>query len=253
MVQKNEERLIELYEKGVLTKEEARACFLDLDQQPDFLFVEEKETLGFTLPNFKVFSSSKLKQSYSFEEVESLRLCLSTGRLTVTTSKNADVSVTIVYHQDASKEQLPQLYVEDTCLYFSSSLSCHLMIGLPQKWMSVLDVDLGQADARLDYLPFEDISIRSSRDKKQQDIRLTTCGSYPQHLFVQLDRASLTLQTGKNQGIRGSIESDLGQVLVNRKKKESPYQFEKLGADTVFVKVRVGHGALYVKGIKDVN
>ena len=76
MTQKREERLIELYEKGVLTKEEARACFKEMNQEPDFLFVEEKAKLNFTLPSFKVFASSKLKQAYSFDGIESLFLKL---------------------------------------------------------------------------------------------------------------------------------------------------------------------------------
>ncbi|HFI0676844.1 TPA: hypothetical protein ACGO16_000895 [Streptococcus suis] len=253
MTQKREERLIELYEKGVLTKEEARACFKEMNQEPDFLFVEEKEKLNFSLPIFKVFASSKLKQAYTFEGIESLFLKLSEGRLTFIKSKNNQLGVEICYNQDAPEDRLPHLYVEKKCLYFSSGLACHLTISLPQEWMSVLDLELGQADARLDYLPFEDISIRSSRDKKQQDIRLTTCGGYPQHLNVELAQAPLTLQTSKGQGIRGQIESQSGQVLVNRKKKASPYQFEKTGNDVLFIKAQTGQGAFYVKGIKDVN
>ena len=253
MTQKREERLIELYEKGVLTKEEACACFREMNQEPDFLFVEEKAKLNFTLPSFKVFTSSKLKQAYSFDGIESLFLKLSEGRLTLTKSKNEQITVEIVYKQDAPEDKLPRLYVEKKGLYFNSSLACHLTISLPQEWMSVLAVELGQADARLDYLPFEDISIRSSRDKKQQDIRLTTCGGYPQHLYVQLAHAPFTLQTGKGQGIRGQIESQSGQVVVNRKKKNSPYQFEKSGNDLLFIKAQTGQGAFYVKGIKDVN
>ena len=253
MTQKREERLIELYEKGVLTKEEACACFREMNQEPDFLFVEEKAKLNFTLPSFKVFTSSKLKQAYSFDGIESLFLKLSEGRLTLTKSKNEQITVEIVYNQDTPEDKLPRLYVEKKGLYFNSSLACHLTISLPQEWMSVLAVELGQADARLDYLPFEDISIRSSRDKKQQDIRLTTCGGYPQHLYVQLAHAPFTLQTGKGQGIRGQIESQSGQVVVNRKKKNSPYQFEKSGNDLLFIKAQTGQGAFYVKGIKDVN
>ena len=253
MTQKREERLIELYEKGVLTKEEARACFNEMNQEPDFLFVEEKAKLNFTLPSFKVFTSSKLKQAYSFDGIESLFLKLSEGRLTLTKSKNEQITVEIVYNQDAPEDKLPRLYVEKKGLYFNSSLACSLTISLPQEWMSVLAVELGQADARLDYLPFEDISIRSSRDKKQQDIRLTTCGGYPQHLYVQLAHAPFTLQTGKGQGIRGQIESQSGQVVVNRKKKNSPYHFEKSGNDLLFIKAQTGQGAFYVKGIKDVN
>lgn len=253
MTQKREERLIELYEKGVLTKEEARACFKEMNQEPDFLFVEEKAKLNFTLPSFKVFASSKLKQAYSFDGIESLFLKLSEGRLTLTKSKSEQITVEIVYNQDAPEDKLPRLYVEKKGLYFNSSLASHLTISLPQEWMSVLSVELGQADARLDYLPFEDISIRSSRDKKQQDIRLTTCGGYPQHLYVQLAHAPFTLQTGKGQGIRGQIESQSGQVVVNRKKKNSPYQFEKSGNDLLFIKAQTGQGAFYVKGIKDVN
>ena len=253
MTQKREERLIELYEKGVLTKEEACACFREMNQEPDFLFVEEKAKLNFTLPSFKVFTSSKLKQAYSFDGIESLFLKLSEGRLTLTKSKNEQITVEIVYKQDAPEDKLPRHYVEKKGLYFNSSLACSLTISLPQEWMSVLAVELGQADARLDYLPFEDISIRSSRDKKQQDIRLTTCGGYPQHLYVQLAHAPFTLQTGKGQGIRGQIESQSGQVVVNRKKKNSPYQFEKSGNDLLFIKAQTGQGAFYVKGIKDVN
>ena len=253
MTQKREERLIELYEKGVLTKEEACACFREMNQEPDFLFVEEKAKLNFTLPSFKVFTSSKLKQAYSFDGIESLFLKLSEGRLTLTKSKNEQITVEIVYNQDAPEDKLPRLYVEKKGLYFNSSLACSLTISLPQEWMSVLAVELGQADARLDYLPFEDISIRSSRDKKQQDIRLTTCGGYPQHLYVQLAHAPFTLQTGKGQGIRGQIESQSGQVVVNRKKKNSPYQFERSGNDLLFIKAQTGQGAFYVKGIKDVN
>lgn len=253
MVQQQQERLIELYEKGILTKEEAKACFLKFEERPDVLFVEEKTRTGFTLPSFKVFVSSKLKQAYSFEGIESLFLQLSEGRLTMTKSKSNQVGVEIVYNQDAPEDQLPRIYVEKRGLYFSSSLPCRLTISLPQEWMSVLDLELGQADARLDYVPFEDISIRSSRDKKQQDIRLATCGGYPQHLSVQLNQAQVTLYPGKSQGLQGELISPSGQVLVNRKKKNSPYQFEKTGSDMLFVKGQTGQGCFYVKGIKDVN
>lgn len=253
MAQRKEERLIELYEKGILTKEEARACFEEMNQESGFLFLKEKAKLTFTLPNFKVFASSKLKQTYSFEGIESLFLQLSEGRLTLTRAKTDQMGVEIVYNQDALEDKLPRIYVEEKGLYFTSPLPCYLSICLPQEWMSVLDVELGQADAHLDYLPFEDISIHSLRDKKQQDVRLTTCGGYPQHLYIQLAQAPLTLQTGKEQGIRGQIESSSGQVFVNRKKKTSPYQFEKSGNDLLFIKAQTGQGVFYVKGIKDVN
>ena len=55
MVEERQKRLIELYEKGVLTKEEAKACFMELEKEPDFLFVEEKTRLTFSLPNLKIF------------------------------------------------------------------------------------------------------------------------------------------------------------------------------------------------------
>lgn len=253
MTQKREERLIELYEKGVLTKEEARACFLELDLKPDFLFVEEKSKLNFSLPSLKVFSSSKLKQTYSFEGIESLYLQLSEGRLQLTKSKTNQVGVEICYNQDAPEDSLPRLYVEKKGLYFSSVLPCRLVISLPDQWMSVLDLDLGQSDARLDYLPFEDISIHSARDKKQQDIRLTTVGEYAQHLSLQLVQAPVTVMTSKGQGIRGQITSPTGQVAVNRKKKISPYRFEKAGDQLLYVNAMTDQGAFYMKGIKDVN
>ena len=151
-----------------------------MNQEPDFLFVEEKAKLNFTLPSFKVFASSKLIYVFSFDGIEALFLKLSEGRLTLTKSKNEQITVEIVYNQDAPEDKLPRLYVEKKGLYFNSSLACSLTISLTQEWMSVLAVELGQADARLDYLPFEDISIRSSRDTQQQNIHLTNCGGYPQ-------------------------------------------------------------------------
>ncbi|MDW8741780.1 hypothetical protein ODU07_04350 [Streptococcus suis] len=253
MSRTQEERLIELYEKGVLTKAEVRALFLELDQQPEFLLEDEKAKLSFSLPNLKVFSSNKRKQEYSFDGIESLFLNILAGRLTVTQSKTDQVGLEIIYQENASEEKLPQLYVEKKGLYFSSSLPCKLTISLPQRWMSVFDLDLGQADARLDYLPFEDISIRSSKDKKQQDIRLNTCGGYAQHLYVQLDQAPLILQAGKGQGIQGKIESETGQIRVNRRKKISPYRFEKSGDDVLYIRAQTGQSAFYVKGIKDVD
>ena len=54
MVEERQKRLIELYEKGVLTKEEAKACFMELEEEPDFLFVEEKTRLSFSLPSLKI-------------------------------------------------------------------------------------------------------------------------------------------------------------------------------------------------------
>ncbi|HEL2382435.1 TPA: hypothetical protein U0431_000863 [Streptococcus suis] len=253
MAQQQQERLIELYEKGILTKEEARACFLKFEERPDVLFVEEKSRVGFTLPNLKVFASSKLKQTFSFEGIESLFLTLTEGRLTINKSKTNQLFVEISYNQDAPEDKLPRIYVEDKGLYFSSSLPCRLTIHLPKEWMSILDLDVGRADARLDFLPFEDISIHSSRDKKQQDIRLTTSGGYTQHLSIQLTNAPVLLFTGKEQGIRGQVESTKGQVFVNRRKKNSPYRFEKTGEHILFIKAETGHGSFSVKGIKDVN
>ena len=51
MVEERQKRLIERYDKGVLTKEEAKACFMELEEEPDFLVVEEKARLTFSLPN----------------------------------------------------------------------------------------------------------------------------------------------------------------------------------------------------------
>lgn len=74
--------------------------------------------------------------------------------------------------------------------------------------MSVLAVELGQADARLNYLPFEDISIRSSRDKKQPGYSLDNLRWLPND--VQLAHAPFTLQTGRGREfeVRLSLNQD---------------------------------------------
>ena len=237
MEQKHEERLLELYEKGVLTKEEARACFKELNNGQDLFFVEDKPKLTFSLPNLRIFSSTKHKQEYSFEGIESLFLTLSEGKISFNKSKSDQLVVKISYNQEINQTQFPQLYVENKGLYFSSILPCQLVVSLPQVWMSVLDLELGKADARLDYLPFEDISIHSKTDKKQQDIRLATNSDYSQHLFLQLTQAPIHIDVPKKQGVKARVESIVGQVVVNKKKKISPYFCEKSGQQILYVKL----------------
>ncbi|WP_394404822.1 hypothetical protein [Streptococcus sp. 20-1249] len=253
MGQEQEKRVLELYEKGILTKEEAKACFLELNADCDFLFIEEKAKLGFTLPHFKVFSSSKLKQEFTFSDIESIKIRLTEGRIQFTKQKKEDCVIRIVYPQQLEQEDLPKIFIEEEQLYFESRFPCQVAIALPDKWMSVLDLDLGQADARLDYLPFEDISIYSQTDKKQQDVRLAVAGKFSQHLSVQFCHANVQLQLAKNQGVQGRLESRIGKVWVGRKSHPSPYICQQEGQYPLQVKMLTLDGQLSVKGIKNVR
>lgn len=249
MAREPQKRLIELYEKGVLTKEEARACFLEFDEEPDFLVEKEKPRLSFTLPSLKIFSSSKLKQEYTFSDIESLFLSVSEGKITFIKSKSDQVQIHLVYPQQTNQAFLPQIYVENKGLHFASNLPCHLTISLPNQWMSILNLELGRADARLDYLPFEDVSIHSVTDKKQQDIRVTAMGQMSQHLFLQLVEAPIYLQVPKHQGLRGKAESSAGQLVMNKKKKPSPYFFERKGEPLLHLYIKTVTSPIIVKGV----
>lgn len=249
MAREPQKRLIELYEKGVLTKEEARACFLEFDEEPDFLVEKEKPRLSFTLPSLKIFSSSKLKQEYTFSDIESLFLSVSEGKITFIKSKSDQVQIHLVYPQQTNQAFLPQIYVENKGLHFASNLPCHLTISLPNQWMSILNLELGRADARLDYLPFEDVSIHSVTDKKQQDIRITAMGQMSQHLFLQLVEAPIYLQVPKHQGLRGKAESSAGQLVMNKKKKPSPYFFERKGEPLLHLYIKTVTSPIIVKGV----
>lgn len=251
MARGRQERLIELYEKGVLTKEEARACFLELEERPDSLFLEEGRKQGFTLPSFKVFSSSKLKQDYRFEGIDSLFISLVEGKITFVKGKQEHIQLSLVYPPQEHPDLLPKIYVEKRGLHFASSLPCQLVLSLPDRWLSVLELKIGKADVRLDYLPFEDMSISSKTDKKQQDIRLTTEGRASQHLFLQLQQAPVHLHVPKQQGIRGQLESGQSHILVNRKKKASPYFCEKTGDSLLYVQMKTEKSPIYLKGVRD--
>ncbi|MER0122685.1 hypothetical protein ABPH35_03770 [Streptococcus sp. ZJ93] len=250
MAQEPQKRLIELYEKGILTKEEARACFLEFDEELDFLVEEEKPRLSFTLPRLKIFSSSKLKQEYAFADIESLFISMSEGKVSFVKNKSNQVQIYLVYPQQTDQAFLPQIYVENQGLHFASNLPCHLTVSLPEQWMSILNLDLGRADARLDYLPFEDISIHSSTDKKQQDIRITAMNLMSQHLFLQLVQAPVYLQVPKQQGLHGKVESSTGQLVVNRKKKPSPYFCEKKGDYLLYLHIKTVNSPISVKGVQ---
>ncbi|HFU4202584.1 TPA: hypothetical protein ACGO8F_000150 [Streptococcus suis] len=253
MAQEQQERLIELYEKGVLTKEEARACFLEFEERPDVLFVEEKTKMSFTLPSLKVFSSSKLKQEYSFDGIESIFLNLAEGRLLVNKSKTNQVHIKLIYPQQADQTALPQLYVEKRGLHFTSTVPCQLTVSVPDQQLGILDLQIGRADVKLDCLPFEDISIRSKTDSKQQDIRINGYGQFPQHLYLQLIQAPIHLILAKNQGIVGRLESYSGQIMINHKKKVSPCYCEKSGQELLYLKLQTDRSSLLVKGVKDVR
>ncbi|WP_053093925.1 hypothetical protein [Streptococcus sp. X13SY08] len=209
MGKEQEKRLIELYEKGILTKEEARACFLELAEEGDFTFVEERSKLNFTLPSFKVFSSSKRKQEYSFDTIEAMTIRLTEGRIHFIKNKKDQIHLSILYPHEADLAKLAQIFIEEEKLLFETGLPCQLTFALPEKWMSVLDLDLGCADARLDFLPFEDISIHSQTSKKQQDVRLTSTGSFSQFMTIQLAHAHVQVQVPKKQGIKGRVEGEI--------------------------------------------
>ncbi|MDO5078605.1 hypothetical protein EII38_03940 [Streptococcus minor] len=253
MVDERQKRLIELYEKGILTKEEAKACFMELEEEPDFLFVEEKTRLSFSLPSLKIFSSSKLKQDFRFSAVESMNINLSEGKIIFQKGKEPDIYFVISYPQLPQDKVLPQIYVENKSLHFSSTLPCYITVSLPDCWMSVLDLGLGQADARLDFLPFEDVSIHSHSDKKQQDIRVTPCRTFTQHLHLELRQAPIHLVMSKEQGLKGRFESSQGQLVINRKKQTSPYICEKSGDKVVYLQVQTQASPVTLKGIKDVR
>lgn len=250
MAREAQKRLIELYEKGVLTKDEARACFLEFDEEPDFLVEEEKPRLSFTLPSLKIFSSSKLKQDYAFSDIDSLFISVSKGKIVFVKSKSEQVQIHLVYPQQTNQAFLPQIYVENRGLHFASNLPCHLTVSLPNQWMSILNLELGRADARLDYLPFEDVSIHSATDKKQQDIRITAMDQMSQHLFLQLVEAPIYLQVPKHQGLRGKVESSTGQLVVNKKKKPSPYYCEKKGDKLLRLHIKTVTSQIIVKGVQ---
>ena len=253
MVEERQKRLIELYEKGVLTKEEAKACFMELEEEPDFLFVEEKTRLSFSLPSLKIFSSSKRKQDFHFSEVESMNIHLKEGKIIFQKGKEEDISFVISYPPLPQDTLLPQIFVEGQSLHFSSSLPCHITVSLPDVWMSVLDLGLGQADARLDYLPFEDVSIHSHSDRKQQDIRIRPCRTISQHLHLELHQAPVHMVVSKEQGLKGRFESSQGMVQINRKKQASPYVCEKKGDKVVYLQVQTQTSPVTLKGIKDVR
>ncbi len=253
MVSEKQKRLLELYEKGVLTKEEAKACFMELEEESDFLFVEEKERLSFTLPSFKVFSSNKLKQNFRFSDIESMNIRLREGKVSFQKNKGAEILFSILYPQKPEGEELPQIYVEKKALHFASAIPCQLTVLLPERWMSVLDLDIGQADTRLDYLPFEDVSVHSHSDKKQQDIRVTSYQGFSQHLHFEVMQAPIHMVMSKHQGLKGRFESNQGTVEINRKKKTSPCVCEKAGDKIVYLQIQTESSPLIMKGIKNVR
>ena len=253
MVEERQKRLIELYEKGVLTKEEAKACFMELEEEPDFLFVEEKARLTFSLPNLKIFSSSKRKQDFHFLDVESMNINLKEGKIVFQKGKEADIYFVVSYSQLPQDSLLPQIYLENKSLHFSSTLPCQVTVSLPDCWMSVLDLGIGQADARLDFLPFEDVSIHSHSDRKQQDIRVTPYRATSQHLHLELQQAPIHMVVSKEQGLKGRFESKQGMVQINRKKQASPCICEKKGDKVVYLQVQTEVSPIFLKGIKDVR
>lgn len=253
MVSEKQKRLLELYEKGVLTKEEAKACFMELDEEVDYLFVEEKAHLTFTLPSLKVFSSNKLKQNFRFTDIESMNIRLREGKVSFHKNKGSEILFSILYPQKPEGEELPQIYVEKKALHFAPSIPCQLTVLLPERWMSVLDLEIGQADARLDYLPFEDVSIHSHSDKKQQDIRVTSYQGFSQHLHFEVMQAPIHMIVSKHQGLKGRFESSRGTVEINRKKKTSPYLYEKAGEKMVYLQVHTDSSPLIMKGMKHVR
>lgn len=252
-MEQERDRLIELYEKGALTKEEAKACFIELNADVDFLFEEEKPKFSLSRPTFRIFSSSKLKQRFSFQDIESMKIRLSQGRIDLIKNKSKQVDVFLVYPHQTAQDQLPNIYIEQEKLFFDSKLPCRLTIALPEQWMSVLDLELGCANARLDFLPFEDISIHSMTDKKQQDVRITSSGQLSQYFSIQLAHANLSLHLPKKQGLIGRVDSKQGQVNVNRRKKKTPYRCEKQGDNALHLKVSTIDSLLTVKGIHDVG
>lgn len=253
MLEEKQKRLIELYEKGVLTKEEAKACFMELEEAPDFLFVEEKARLGFSLPSLKIFSSSKLKQEFRFSEIESMNISLTDGKIVFQKGKEEKVHFAIIYPQEPQDSVLPQIFVEKNALHFSANIPCQMTISLPDKWMSVLDLGLGRADARLDFLPFEDVSIHSHSDKKQQDIRVTPYRAISQHLHLELNQAPIYMSMQKGQGLKGRFESSQGILQINKKRQHSPYLCEKQGDKVVYLQVQTESSPLIMKGMKDVR
>lgn len=253
MAVERQKRLIELYEKGVLTKEEAKACFMELEEEPDFLFVEEKTRLNFSLPSLKVFSSSKLKQDFHFSDIESMNIHLTEGKIILQKNKEKEIHFAISYPQQPQDTVLPQIYVEKKALHFASNLPCQMIVSLPDQWMSVLDLGIGRADARLDFLPFEDISIHSHSDLKQQAIRVTPCRDISQHLHMKLNQALIYMVVAKEQGLKGRFESNQGTVQINRKKHTSPYICEKNGDKVVYLQVQTDSSPLIMKGMKDVR
>ncbi|MGT2910557.1 hypothetical protein ACVR1I_02440 [Streptococcus cameli] len=253
MGQEQQKRLIELYEKGVLTKEEAKACFLELEEAPDFVFVEEKARLAFTIPSLKVFATSKEKQNYHFKDIESMKISLSKGKLVFQKHKSETVRLSIVYPQSTAETSLPQIYVEKHALHFLSNVSCQLTIYLPEnQWLSVLDLEIGESDARIDYLPFEDVSIHSHSDKKQQDIRVTADPEHNQHLHLVIQHAPIHLHVPKHQGLKGRLLGKKGLVQINRKMETSPYCCEKQGNTILYLQVETETSPLLMKGIKHV-
>ncbi|HFU4012275.1 TPA: hypothetical protein ACGO3F_001285 [Streptococcus suis] len=246
------ERLMELYEKGVLTKEEAKACFLTFDERPEQLFVEEKTKLSFSLPSLKVFSSTKRQQAYQFQGIESLFIRLTSGKVVFSKSKSDDLQVKIVYPSQTREEDLPQFFVENKGLYYSSAVSCQLMVFLPEAWLSILDLDLGKAEARLDYLPFEDMAVHSQMDEKQQDVRLTLDGSRSQALSIQVRMAPIHLNLGKQLGIKGKMEAKSGQLIINRKKIANPFICDRAGQETAFVRIQTDRSPITLKGGKEI-
>lgn len=255
MVLEEEKRLLELYEKGALTKEEARACSQELGLAIEELFIleEEKPRFGFTFPSFKVFSSTKLKQEFTFEQVSAMHVRLTEGKLQFLKHKKDHVQVNLTYWTEPADTPLPQLYLEGECLRFDAYLPCQMVVSLPETLMSVLDLEVGQADVRLDYLPFEDISIRSQTDKKQQEVRLATCALGPQHLLCQLQQAAVTIGLAKGQGVKGKLTSASGKVNINRREHASPCYCEKAGETTLYLQIETHSSPIHVKGVRYAN
>lgn len=254
-MQDTQERLMELYEKGALTKEETKACYLELGMQADALFLAEetqKSRFGFTLPSFKVFSSTKLKQEFQFEDVTAMSIRLTKGRVSFVKHKKPYILVQVTYPTGAG-EELPQIYVEMGRLRFDSYLPCQLTVSFPEQMLSVLELDMGRADVRLDYVPFEDICIRSQMDDKQQELRLTPLSGYNQHLLCQLREVPLTLFLGKQQGIKGKLTSSKGRLRVNRKEHASPCFCEKTGETFLYLQVETQSSPIILKGVRDAS
>ncbi|KXT78460.1 hypothetical protein [Streptococcus sp. DD13] len=105
---------------------------------------------------------------YDLPLLSSFFLTIRDGQVYFKRGDQEGIQLEILSWDGQEPQQLPNVEVDENQLRVHLFGKSQVTVYLPECWLSILELKVGQASVNLEYAPFEDITIESSSDKNNR-------------------------------------------------------------------------------------